>query len=387
MTKAASFPDAQPHGHYAALNDPGRLAALGATGLADSLPEEAFDRAVRLATRLTGTPVALFSLVDNQRQFFKAQIGLEKEVAERRETPLSHSFCQYVVSTDAALAVEDARNHPLLGKNLAVPDLDVIAYLGVPVHGPDGEPLGSICAINNVAHQWTETDKQALVDISKILETEITLRQAAIERELLLNELNHRIKNQYATIASIVRLSKHGHGSPDELAVAIEARVNALAKAHELIVPVVTASADVGTATSLKELLSTILAPHTGIENTRLVMDGPAVDLGPKSATNLSLALHELATNASKYGALSARHGELVISWQVEADHLLLDWRELLPTELAEQETKRGFGSQLIEICIANQLKGRIVSNRQPQGMHITIKIPMNQLRSEAAVA
>lgn len=152
----AKFPEKITNEHEAVVNSRRRLAALAQTGLVDTLPEEAFDRAVRLATRLTGTPVALFSLVDATRQFFKAQTGLSAEVATSRETPLSHSFCQYVVSQDSPLAVSDARRHPLLRDNLAVPELDVIAYLGVPVHGPGGETLGSICAIDSNPHEWTE---------------------------------------------------------------------------------------------------------------------------------------------------------------------------------------------------------------------------------------
>ena len=131
-------PGAGQADHAAAVRDPDRLRALQETALLDSPEEEAFDRAVRLARSLTGAPTALFSLVDEARQFFKALSGLEPESGPIRETPLSHSFCQYVVTDNSALRVSDARKHDLVSDNLAVRDLNVIAYLGVPVQGRRG---------------------------------------------------------------------------------------------------------------------------------------------------------------------------------------------------------------------------------------------------------
>jgi GAF domain-containing protein len=91
-----------------------RLDALRSTGLLDSPAEEAFDRLTRLAARLLRVPVALVSLVDEDRQFFKSCFGLPEPLATQRETPLSHSFCQHVVNLEDLLVAGDAREHPLL---------------------------------------------------------------------------------------------------------------------------------------------------------------------------------------------------------------------------------------------------------------------------------
>jgi GAF domain-containing protein len=88
------------------------------------------------------------SLVDADRQFFKSALGLPEPWATRRETPLSHSFCQHVVATGAPLRVEDARDHSLVCDNLAIPELGVVAYLGMPLATADGQVLGSLCAID-----------------------------------------------------------------------------------------------------------------------------------------------------------------------------------------------------------------------------------------------
>ena len=168
----------------AALSAGPRLRALEKSGLMDTAPEEVFDRATRLASRVLGVPVGLLSLVDAERQFFKAQVGLEGWAAAQRGTPLSHSFCQHVVASDAPLVVRDSRAEPLVRENLAVADLRVVAYLGVPVHSPDGEVLGSLCAISGEPQDWTRDDLANLQDIVSGVESEISVRFAlAASRE------------------------------------------------------------------------------------------------------------------------------------------------------------------------------------------------------------
>jgi diguanylate cyclase (GGDEF)-like protein/PAS domain S-box-containing protein len=154
-----------------------RLAALDRTALLDSAAEGAFDRFTRIASRLLGVPVSLVSLVDADRQFFKAQLGLPEPWAAARETPLTHSFCQHVVAARAPLVVDDAREHPLVGDNLAVPDLGVVAYLGVPIE-VDGEALGSLCAIDGRPRAWTDADVAVLADLADAVRTEVGLRAA-----------------------------------------------------------------------------------------------------------------------------------------------------------------------------------------------------------------
>src|SRR5918997_5158566 len=117
----------------AALQNPARLQAVHRTGLLDTPVEHAFDRLTRLATTVLQVPVALVSLVDHDRQFFKSCIGLPEPWASRRETPLSHSFCQHAVASRQPLIIDDARQHPLVRENLAIPDLGVIAYAGIPL--------------------------------------------------------------------------------------------------------------------------------------------------------------------------------------------------------------------------------------------------------------
>lgn len=153
-----------------ALNDSLRLAALKASGLLDSPPEQSFDRLALLVARLLNAPTALLSLVDEKRQFFKGHVGLPEPLSTVRQTPLSHSFCQWAVSGREKIVVADAREHPVLKSNLAVRDMGVIAYAGLPVSNGQGQALGSLCAIDAKPRSWSADEIVILGDLTKLAE-------------------------------------------------------------------------------------------------------------------------------------------------------------------------------------------------------------------------
>ena len=153
-----------------------RIAALVRTALLDSPPEESFDRITALLARIIKVPVSIVSLVDERRQFFKSHWGLPEPWATRRETPLSHSFCQYVVSCNEPLEVVDARQHPVVKGNAAISDLGVIAYLGYPIVVEGKFPIGSLAAIDVQPREWSQADHETLKDFAVIVSSEIDLR-------------------------------------------------------------------------------------------------------------------------------------------------------------------------------------------------------------------
>ena len=165
------------------IEDPKRLQALARLGLLDSASEDAFDRLARLAQRLLSAPVALVSLVDGDRQFFKSAVGLSGPIAASRQTPLTHSFCQHVVTTGEVLAVNDAPHHPLVGENLAIRDLGVMSYLGIPLRSPDGFVIGSFCAIDTKVRIWTEVEIEGMRELAELVIDQITSRQASSLRQ------------------------------------------------------------------------------------------------------------------------------------------------------------------------------------------------------------
>ena len=154
---------------HPAILDEGRLDALARTGLLDSAPAPSFDRLTRLASRVLDAPVALVSLVDRDRQFFKSCVGLPEPWSSSRETPLSHSVCQHVVISRRPLVVRDLREDPELRDNLAVPDLGVIAYLGIPLITSGGAVLGSLCVIDGRPRDWTSEEVALVSELATVV--------------------------------------------------------------------------------------------------------------------------------------------------------------------------------------------------------------------------
>ena len=185
----------------AALRDPVRLAALRQLALLDTPSEAAFDRLTRLATATLGVPVALVSLVDGDRQFFASCVGLPEPWRSARQTPLSHSFCQHTVASRAPLIIADARDHPLVRDNRAIPALDVVAYAGIPLVTADGHALGSFCAIDHRPRDWTAAELAILTDLAAAAVTEIELRAARADLERRVAERTAELRVANRTLA------------------------------------------------------------------------------------------------------------------------------------------------------------------------------------------
>ncbi len=165
-------------GESTAVHAPERLRELQRSMLLDSPPEESFDRLTRLTSTVLNVPIALVSLVDSDRQFFKSCLGLPQPWAAQRQTPLSHSFCQHVVESRRPLVVSDAREHPLLRNNPAIRDLGVIAYAGAPLISPNGHVLGTLCAVDHQPRHWTTEQVEILCNLAGSVLSEIQLYAA-----------------------------------------------------------------------------------------------------------------------------------------------------------------------------------------------------------------
>jgi GAF domain-containing protein len=161
-----------------AVHAPARLRELRGTQLLDSPADERFDRLTRLTSTVLNVPIALVSLVEDDRQFFKSCLGLPQPWARQRQTPLSHSFCQHVVESREPLVISDAREHPLLRDNPAIRDIGVIAYMGAPLITPTGNVLGTLCAIDHQPRHWTPEQVEILSNLAGSVLSEIQLHAA-----------------------------------------------------------------------------------------------------------------------------------------------------------------------------------------------------------------
>jgi len=176
-------------------------------GLVDAPTPASFDSLTRLAMRIFNVPVALISIAqeNNDRQFFISQQGLSDPWRTKRETPLTHSFCQHVKQTGEPLVVRDARKHPLLKSNLAIPDLNVVAYLGVPVSMPNGQVIGALCIIQNVPRDWTDREIESLKDLAECVNDEILLRADLLAKAKAKTRLQRLHATQEAISAAFMR--------------------------------------------------------------------------------------------------------------------------------------------------------------------------------------
>ena len=161
------------------MDDAERIAKLPASTPLPAAADEAFDRIAQLARTVLGVPVALVSLVDRTQQVFPGAAGLPEPWQTDRATPLSHSFCQHVVVTASPFVLADARIDPIVGHNLAIRDLGVIAYAGIPLVDLDGHVAGSLCAIDHEPREWTSSELGLLSDLAAACSAELQLRESA----------------------------------------------------------------------------------------------------------------------------------------------------------------------------------------------------------------
>jgi PAS domain S-box-containing protein len=191
---------------------------------------------------------------------------------------------------------------------------------------------------------------------------DVTERRKTEERQaLLVNELNHRVKNTLALVQGLALQSFRDDRAPAEARTTFQHRLAALAAAHDLL------TRESWEGATLRGLAEGALGHLSGQER-RVEIEGPDVTLGPKAAVSLVMALHELSTNASKYGAMSAPGGTVRVRWQVEGDRLRLEWRESGGPQV-EAPSRRGFGLRMIERALAADLAGRVAMEFEPEGL------------------
>jgi two-component sensor histidine kinase/PAS domain-containing protein len=211
---------------------------------------------------------------------------------------------------------------------------------------------------------------------------DVTERKRAEERQkLLLNELNHRVKNTLATVQSIASQTMRASPEPAEFRPAFEARLLALSQTHNLLTD------QNWQAASLTDILIGELTPHAGARDgggSRFLLDADHdVRLNPKAAVALGMVIHELATNAVKYGALSKPGGRVTVRSRVKAaedgGHLTVEWSESDGPKVV-QPKRRGFGTRLLQQGLAGELGGAVEIEYRPDGLWCRIRLPMHAL-------
>jgi len=219
-------------------------------------------------------------------------------------------------------------------------------------------------------------EEPGVSSLLKILRDETPAKLAEDQRVLLLNELNHRIKNTLATVQSIAEQTLRASETDPTARRNLTERLIALSEAHNVLVEENWAGAD------LMSIVRQALAPHDQAGSLRFRIDGPAVRLSPPQAVAMALALHELATNAIKYGALARDGGRVEIDWNLSHDHLgarhmAFLWREFGGPPVSAPE-RQGFGTRLIARSFGQESGGQAQIAFLPEGVQCVIKLPLS---------
>ena len=225
-----------------------------------------------------------------------------------------------------------------------------------------------------------------IVDATALRAKEELLREALDHQEMLTREMSHRVKNLLAITSGIVTMSGKSAATPQEMTASVLGRLRALTQAHSLIQRTADSSGIIHAGGTVQSVVETVLRPYedagpSGGRN-RSITSGPAVQLGERALTSLALVFHELATNAAKYGALSAVEGQVQVTWRIEAGKLLLRWEEQAGPRLEGPPTAEGFGGVLARRSVAGQLGGELLYDWRPEGVCAIISIPMERLVS-----
>jgi PAS domain S-box-containing protein len=244
---------------------------------------------------------------------------------------------------------------------------------GAPYLGDDGSFLGYLGSGIDVSDH-VETELALRRSLSQADQYDRQQKQAQWRQEMLIHELNHRVKNTLATIQSIAMQSFRAGGDVRAGLVKFERRLVALSRAHEVLT-----RSDWLTA-PLDEVVRSGIEPCGTQDDAAFTIEGPPVRLPPKMALSLAMGIHELCTNALRFGALSAEGGRVMIDWRLtsggEAEALELTWREVGGPPV-QPPGQRGFGTRLIESGLAREFGGKVTLDFAPDGLVCRVQTPL----------
>jgi PAS domain S-box-containing protein len=232
-----------------------------------------------------------------------------------------------------------------------------------------GEQVGRVFERTRATEMLRQERQSLLAEIARREELEQ-------HQQLLLNELNHRVKNTLAVVSGIAQQTAKSSVNVAEFNATFSGRLSALAAAHSVL------TRESWQAAPLKALIEELLRPFSATEESRVSVDGPELTLSPKAVLALSLIIHELLTNAIKHGALSVATGSLEIKWEIKTSAtgrlVALAWRERGLQDLTAPEL-RGFGTKLLIASVRHELRGQIDQHWHLNGLELQIEFPVGE--------
>ncbi len=341
-----------------------RVAKLHELLILDTGKDERFDRITKLVSELLDVPIVLVSLLDESREWFKSTFGTEMIAIEREQGFCAHGILQ---PDDTTFTIVDALTDPRFATHpFVIGDPQLRFYCGAPLITKSGQKIGMLCVHDfKPRHDFDDRKKAILQQFAQITMDEINFHRSEFERNILIGELSHRVKNLYSTISSIARTSiKNGQTAVEYVATFTD-RVSAMAAAHDKLLENSWEGAD------LLDIVLSVLDAHQNVDSNRFVFDFSEVPANPELTQSFALCIHELLINSIKYGALKHPAGQVYFSCRRKTQsgfYLdLFTWREI-GGEPTTAPAHRGFGHRMLESTIKST-GGEIKFNWKPEGL------------------
>jgi two-component sensor histidine kinase len=326
---------------------------------------------------LTGSIVGV-TILDRAAEVFEGAVfpSIASTFAERlkgarvSERPGS---CALAIYQGNIVVAEDIANDPRFVEGWKTLSLEhgIVAIQSRPIRAANGAYLGTL-VIGFPRHRaLSEAEEEVAQTSVRLAGLALMRRRSERQQELLVGELQHRIRNLFSAVGAVVYSTLKAYPDAKDFRRVFEGRLSALARAHAMALD--------ASAADLRGLLTDILAPYA---NRNITLDGPAFTLAPDAAVAFSLATHELATNAAKYGAFSKAGGKLGIAWTVARGEdgrsvFALQWTESGGPGVAPP-TRAGFGKFAIEQSLSSTVDGTVSLDFLPAGLTCTIRAPLS---------
>jgi two-component sensor histidine kinase len=353
------------------------VARLGERALAESDLQKFFNEVVATVAEILDVELAkILELVPGDAELLlKAGVGWQPGVVGKAlVTTGRESHAGYTLASGRTVMLEDLASETRFAGTALLHDHGVVSGLTTPIAGRDGRAYGVLCAHATKRRKFNDYDVSFLTAVANVVAGAIQRRQLDQRHELMIRELRHRSGNLFSQLLALFSQTAKSSRSMPELVAKYEARVLALANAHRLI------TEGGWKSTSLNELLNILLAPFLD----RIAFQGPNVFLEPDATFGLSMAVHELVTNAGKHGSLSEPGGRVDLTWSVVRTQqgltLMLDWKEG-HGPAPKRQRRPGFGSRLINMVIERQLNGQVEQIFAPEGLQTRLVVPLTHER------
>ncbi len=354
-----------------------RLATLRKYDILDTPREGDFDDIVELASEICGVPISVVNLIDKDRQWFKAEVGIGA-----RETPLETSICSHIILESDFVEIEDTHLDPRTADNeLCMAEDGLRYYAGALLKAENGMPIGTLCVLDTKPNKLTDFQRRALSVLARRVMRELELRRALKDQSVLRDEMDHRVKNSLQTISSFVRIYQgqlKKNADPKEVLDAVARRVEAVSALHEALHNAL----DSGHL-QLDEFLERITGylKDAAPPNVEVRFSASPMEVPANMAASIAVIISEFVANSIKHGFPDGRPGLVTIElMELPGELHIVCFDNGVGSETAEPVVQKprssGLGTRLVGSA-ASQIGASLIRTSKSDGYRLELTVPM----------